>query len=72
MLLPHCARAVEKRAEEGSLPRQCFLSGILLGENTTNGTMLPAFVCTVSVLSSALCARQNIFGVFTGKNKGHK
>lgn len=56
LLLPHCTRgrAVERRAEEGSLQQRCFLSGVLLPENTANGTTLAAFVCA----ARALCARQ--------------
>lgn len=55
-------RAAESRAEEGSLQQWHFLSCVLLDENTTNGTVIAACVCTVSVLSSALCARQTSLG----------
>lgn len=60
------------RAEKRSLRRQCLLSGVLLGKTTANGTALAAFVCTASVLSLGLCARQNTFGDFRGKNEGCK
>lgn len=61
LLHPHCrrGRAAESRTEEGSLH---FLSCVLLDETTVNGTTITACVCTASVLSSALCARQTFLG----------
>lgn len=64
LLLSYCTngRATERKAEEGSLQWWRFLSGALLGENTTKGTKLTAVVCTVSALSSALCSRRTSLG----------
>lgn len=69
-MLPCCrrGRVAESRAEEGSLQWWHFLSCVFLDENT-NGTTIAACVCTVSVLSSALCARQTSLGSVENRKK---
>lgn len=71
LLCPHRGRgtAAESRAEEGPLQWWHFLSCVLLDENTTNGTTIAACVCTESVLSSPLCARQTSWGSVQNRKK---
>ena len=65
LLLPYCAKGVERRAEEGSLQQQGFLSGVLLGGNTAKRGSARCFCLHSQRASiSTLCKAKHRWGLY--------